>query len=285
MQYAFPSPSQTRHIIRRRSYNLMADGSTLTLNAHVIDQSPRNSSLEELPQPQHGNIIQNIDDDDRQTRHIYYFQNCGTVNVNPSNVHKVNMENCGNNAPQVTCSYFPFLLLSLLSSLFYFLDCRSTMIGDKNDKSLNAQSYGAVFNGRWWATSHGTGWISPASFSSPNFDGLSSRWQDAYIVLRGLCRLVLLGRLGRCHVLFSTPRHKFASPLQCWRVNTIRIPTTTRRYTYYRLASFRILTMYFFFYPTLQLLQASIIPLTMYFFFILHVISLHCNPNLVVCTL
>ena len=59
--------------------------------------------------------IQEINEDIRQSHRIYHFQNCGTVCMSAEsfNARGVRMENCGNNIPQVTCSYsllsfFPF---------------------------------------------------------------------------------------------------------------------------------------------------------------------------------
>ena len=51
--------------------------------------------------------IEEMNEDIRRTHNIYHIQNCGTVcmSVDSFNAQGVRMKNCGNNIPQVTCSY------------------------------------------------------------------------------------------------------------------------------------------------------------------------------------
>jgi hypothetical protein len=79
----------------------------------IVDRTPQaaDHKLEKTthsksPQTQKSDI-QEINEDIHQTHKIYHFQNCGTVYMDSNNARGVRMENCGNNVPQVTCSFIP----------------------------------------------------------------------------------------------------------------------------------------------------------------------------------
>ena len=77
--------------------------------SNTVDKPPPDPKLEKSIS--RSPDIQEIDEDIRQTRKIYHFQNCGSVCMSVSsdsfNARGVTMENCGNNLniPQVTCSF------------------------------------------------------------------------------------------------------------------------------------------------------------------------------------
>ena len=116
---------------------------------NTVDSSPPDPSLEKTTNSRSPDI-EEISEDIRQTQNIYHFQNCGTVcmSVDSFNARGVSMENCGNNIPQVTCSY-SYLVLFHFSSNFaisYYLDHHPRIIGNEN--GIHSQSY-AISNGMW----------------------------------------------------------------------------------------------------------------------------------------
>ena len=81
-------------------------------NTVIVDRSPQaaDPSLNRTTNTRSPDIQELLNEDNPQTRKIYYFQNCGTVYmpVDSFNARGVRMENCGNNVPQVNCSLFIF---------------------------------------------------------------------------------------------------------------------------------------------------------------------------------
>jgi hypothetical protein len=142
--------------------NLPVGLDTVERKAVIVDMSPQavDPRLEKTtgtrappsPSQTQKRNIKEVNEDNRQTHNIYHIKNCGTVYVDSLNAHDVRMENCGNNVPNVTCSFFPFLF-RVPSPLFlsnlaisYHADHRPEIIG--NEKVLHSQPL-AVSNGMW----------------------------------------------------------------------------------------------------------------------------------------
>ena len=77
---------------------------------YTVD-SPHPDPRLERTRTRNSSEIQELNEDIRQTHKIYHFHNCGTVSLDSFNARGVRTENCGNNIPQVTCS-FSFLSFS-----------------------------------------------------------------------------------------------------------------------------------------------------------------------------
>ena len=84
---------------------------------NTVDISPPDPRLETTTNSRSFDIDE-INEDIHQTQNIYHFRNCRTVcmSVDSFNADGVRMENCGNNIPQVICSYsflssFPFIYI------------------------------------------------------------------------------------------------------------------------------------------------------------------------------
>ena len=93
-------------------------------NTVIVDRSPQaaDPSLNRTTNTRSPDIQELLNEDNPQTRKIYYFQNCGTVYmpVDSFNARGVRMENCGNNVPQVNCSLFIFPFSFLMIQLGHY---------------------------------------------------------------------------------------------------------------------------------------------------------------------
>ena len=82
-------------------------------NTVIVDRSPQaaDPSLKRTTNSRSSDMQELLNEDNPQTRKIYYFQNCGTVYmpVDSFNARGVRMKDCGNNVSQVTCWLFSFL--------------------------------------------------------------------------------------------------------------------------------------------------------------------------------
>jgi hypothetical protein len=120
---------------------------------NTVEGSPPDSRLEKTTNCRSPDI-EEMNEDTRQTHNIYHIQNCDTVcmSVDSFNASGVKMENCGNNTPQVTCSYsFLFFSFSLFANLaiLYYLDHPGH---PSNEKVIHSHSH-AVSNGMWHSAS------------------------------------------------------------------------------------------------------------------------------------
>ena len=81
-------------------------------NTVIVDRSPQaaDPSLKRTTNSRSSDMQELLNEDNPQTRKIYYFQNCGTVYmpVDSFNARGVRMKDCGNNVSQVTCLLFFF---------------------------------------------------------------------------------------------------------------------------------------------------------------------------------
>ena len=83
-------------------------------NTVIVDRSPQAADpsfkLKNTTNSRSSDIQELLNEDNPQTRKIYYFQNCGTVYmpVDSFNARGVRMKDCGNNVSQVTCLLFFF---------------------------------------------------------------------------------------------------------------------------------------------------------------------------------
>ena len=81
-------------------------------NTVIVDRSQAaDPSLKRTTNSRSPDMQELLNEDNPQTRKIYYFQNCGTVYmpVDSFNARGVRMKDCGNNVSQVTCSLICFL--------------------------------------------------------------------------------------------------------------------------------------------------------------------------------
>ena len=125
-----------------------------------LDMIYRNTVESSLPDPRlektmnsQSPDIEEMNENIRHQTHtgnIYHFHNCGAVSmsVDSFNAQGVRMENCGNNTPQVNCSYsFSFLFpFSFNLAILYCLDHHPSVICNEN--VIHPQPH-TVSNGMW----------------------------------------------------------------------------------------------------------------------------------------
>ena len=125
-----------------------------------LDMIYRNTVESSLPDPRlektmnsQSPDIEEMNENIRHQTHtgnIYHFHNCGAVSmsVDSFNAQGVRMEHCGNNIPQLNCSYsFSFLYpFSSNLAILYCLDHHPRINGNEN--AIHSQSH-AVSNGMW----------------------------------------------------------------------------------------------------------------------------------------
>ena len=121
---------------------------------NTLESPPPDSRSEKTMNSQSPDIEETNENIRHQTHtgNIYHFQNCRSVSmsVDSFNAQGVRMEHCGNNTPQVNCSYsFSFLFpFSSNLAILYCLDHHPRIIGNEN--VIHSQSH-AVSNGMWAA--------------------------------------------------------------------------------------------------------------------------------------